>query len=168
MSKEISLWQMDKQRRGRRPLYQYFFRKCQSSSSFYLSLNKQIFRILKFVYHTEIYISTQIGGGLYLIHPFNISIHPRAIIGRNCNIYKGVTIGADCRGKRKGVPVIGDCVFIGINSTITGRVTIGDDVVIAPNTYVNCDIPSHSIVIGNPCIIKHKDNATEGYIINRV
>lgn len=167
MSKDMSLWEMDKQRKGRRPLYQYFFRKGNLHSPLGW-LYSQIFRILKFVYHTEMYIPTQIGGGLCLIHPFNIAIHSRAIIGKNCNIYKGVTIGADCRGKRKGVPIIGDCVFIGINSTITGRVTIGDDVVIAPNTYVNCDIPSHSIVIGNPCIIKHKDNATEGYIINRV
>jgi len=167
MGKGMSLWQMDKKRNGRRPLYQYFFRKGRSSFPFG-GLNRHIFRILKFMYHTELYIDTQIGGGLCLVHPYNISIHQRAIIGKNCNIYKGVTIGADCRGKRKGVPVIGDCVFIGINSTITGKVSIGDDVVIAPNTYVNCDIPSHSIVLGNPCVIKHRDNATEGYINNRV
>ena len=49
----------------------------------------------------------------------------------------------------------------------SGGVTVGEDVLIAPNTYVNCDIPSHSVVFGNPCIIKHRDNATEGYI-NRV
>lgn len=36
--------------------------------------------------------------------------------------------------------------------------------VIAPNTYVNCDIESHSVVFGNPCIVKHRDNATEGYV----
>lgn len=53
---------------------------------------------------------------------------------------------------------------MGINSTVVGAITIGDDVLIAPNTYVNCDIPSHSIVFGNPCVIKHKDNAMEGYI----
>lgn len=38
---------------------------------------------------------------------------------------------------------------------------------IAPNSYVNCDVPSHSIVYGNPCIIKHRDNATEGYVNNK-
>ena len=47
-------------------------------------------------------------------------------------------------------------------------VKIGNDVLIAPNTFVNIDIPDHSIVFGNPCIIKHKDNATEGYINNIV
>lgn len=49
-----------------------------------------------------------------------------------------------------------------------GKIVIGDDVLIAPNTYVNCDIPSHSIVFGNPCIIKHCENATDGYINNKV
>ena len=36
----------------------------------------------------------------------------------NCNIHKGVTIGQENRGKRKGTPVIGDEVWIGINATI--------------------------------------------------
>ena len=70
------------------------------------------------------------------------------------------------RGKRKGYPTIGDRVWIGINSAIVGKVTIGDDVLIAPNSFVNIDIPSHSVVFGNPCIIKHRDRATEGYVNN--
>lgn len=71
-------------------------------------------------------------------------------------------------GGRQGTPVIGNEVWIGINAAIVGKVTIGDDVLIAPNSYVNCDVPSHSIVFGNPCIIKHRENATEGYINRRV
>ena len=43
---------------------------------------------------------------------------------------------------------------------------IGDDVVIAPNAFVNIDVPDHSVVMGNPCIIHHKENATEGYLGN--
>ena len=63
-----------------------------------------------------------------------------------------------------GIPVIGDKVWIGVNATIVGAIKVGNDVLIAPNTYVNCDVPDHSIVFGNPCIIKHRDNATGGYI----
>lgn len=63
-----------------------------------------------------------------------------------------------------GTPVIGDKVWIGVNATIVGAIKIGNDVLIAPNAYVNCDVPDHSIVFGNPCIIKHRDNATEWYI----
>lgn len=95
-------------------------------------------------------------------------MNPDAVIGRNCNIHKGVTIGQENRGKRKGAPALGDCVWLGVNSTVVGAVTIGDDVLIAPNSYVNCDVPSHSIVIGNPCRIIPRDNATEGYVNKRV
>lgn len=105
-----------------------------------------------------------LGGGLYLGHPYNITINPNARIGRNCNIHKGVVIGQTNRGARKGTPTIGDKVWIGINAAIVGNITIGDDVLIAPNSYVNIDIPSHSVVFGNPCVVKHRDWATEGYI----
>lgn len=53
---------------------------------------------------------------------------------------------------------------IGINSTIVGNIHIGKDVLIAPNTYVNFDVPDHSIVIGNPASIHYKEGATEKYI----
>ena len=85
----------------------------------------------------------------------------------NCNIHKGVTIGQENRGKRKGTPVIGDEVWIGINATIVGKVSIGSDVLIAPNTFVNKDIPDHSVVFGNPCVIIPNTKATEEYICNK-
>ena len=56
----------------------------------------------------------------------------------------------------------------GLNSTIVGNVKIGNDVLISPNSFVNCDIPDHSIVFGNPCIIKHRENATKNYINRKV
>lgn len=64
---------------------------------------------------------------------------------------------------RCGTPQIGDRVWIGINTTIVGNIRIGNDVLIAPNSYVNQDIPDHSVVFGNPCVIKHRDWATGGY-----
>ena len=104
------------------------------------------------------------GGGIYFGHAYNITVNSKARIGCNCNIHKGVVIGQTNRGKNKGVPTIGNEVWIGINAAIVGGITIGDDVLIAPNSFVNVDVPSHSIVFGNPCIIKHRDWATEGYI----
>lgn len=65
------------------------------------------------------------------------------------------------------MPTIGDEVWIGVNATIVGKVSIGEDVIIA-NAFVNCDILSHSVVFGNLCIIKHKENTTEGYINNKI
>lgn len=119
-------------------------------------------------YGLEIPGKATIGEGFYIGHAYGITVNPDAVIGRNCNIHKGVTIGQENRGKRRGAPVLGDCVWLGVNSTVVGAVTIGDDVLIAPNSYVNCDVPSHSIVIGNPCRIIPRDNATEGYVNKRV
>lgn len=115
-------------------------------------------------YGLEISPSACIGKGCYRGHPYNITVGADVKIGNNVNLHKGCTIGRENRGKREGVPIIGDCVSVGINSTIVGRVRIGNDVMIAPNTFVNFDVPSHSIVIGNPAVIHHKDNATKGYV----
>ena len=100
-------------------------------------------------------MNTSIGEGLYLGHHGPVVINQGAVIGANCNIAQNVTIGMENRGLRKGCPAIGDKV---------GKVSIGDDVMIAPNAFVNCNVPSHTVVFGNPCILKHRDHATEGYI----
>lgn len=119
-------------------------------------------------YGLEIPRQANIGAGLYLGHAFNITINSATTIGRNCNIHKGVTIGQENRGKRKGAPSIGDEVWIGVNATIVGGIKVGSDVLIAPGSYVNCDVPDHSIVLGNPCRVIPRENATEGYINRRV
>ena len=148
-------------------LFHYFYRKYQFTNNRFLKIIYRIaFRILANCRHIEISADLSIGKGLYLGHAYCITINPSVVIGCNCNIHKGVTIGQENRGIRMGTPVIGNEVWIGINSTIVGKITIGNDVLIAPNSYVNCDIPDHSVVLGNPCIIIHKDHATEAYINN--
>ena len=52
--------------------------------------------------------------------------------------------------------------------SISDYLHIGNNVLIAPNSYVNFDVPDNSIVIGNPGKIIHKDNATEDYINRKV
>lgn len=107
-----------------------------------------------------------IGEGLLLVHCGSVVVNNEAVIGRNCTLYHGVTIGMEFRGKRRGNPVIGNEVWIGSNACVVGNITIGNDVLIAPLTYVNFDVPSHSIVLGNPGRIIPKEKATEGYIQN--
>ena len=145
----------------------FCFRLCQTSKGLFLFCARFMFKILKSWHHIELFGQCKIGPGLYIGHPYCITINADTVMGMNCNIHKGVTIGQENRGDRKGSPIIGDCVWIGVNATIVGNITIGDDVLIAPNTFVNCDVPSHSIVFGNPCIIKPCDYATEGYVNNK-
>ncbi len=131
-------------------------------------LNKARLYLYSRKYGLEISQHAKIGRGLYLGHPYGITVAGGTEIGNNCNLHKGCTIGRENRGKRKGVPTLGNCVSVGINSTIVGKITIGDDVLIAPNSYINFDVPSHSVVFGSPGQIRHRDNATENYIINRI
>lgn len=147
------------------PYFQKLYRKAQNARiPLVKKWYKLLFKLAKDRRHIELTVETSIGPGLYFGHAYCITINPAAVLGKNINLHKGVTIGQENRGVREGVPVIGDNVWIGINATIVGAITVGNDVLIAPNCYVNCDIPDHSVVFGNPCIIKHRDNATECYI----
>lgn len=105
-----------------------------------------------------------IGKGLIIGHTGRIIINSKVEFSENLFLTHGVTIGRDIRGKRMGAPRFGKNVCVRCNSTIVGGITIGDDVLIAPNTFVNFDVPSHSVVIGNPATIHHKENATEGHL----
>lgn len=149
--------------------YIFFLRKCQNSRiSVFKVVYKIILRILMSVYHFQIPAATEIGKGFYIGHFGSIVINPKAILGKNINIANGVTIGQENRGKRKGTPDIGDEVWIGTNSVIVGNIKIGNNVLIAPNSYVNFDVPNNSIVIGNPGKIKFNLEATKDYINRKV
>ena len=127
---------------------------------------KYLHRKMFFKYGFQVPVGTTIGKGLYLGHFGNIIVNENAIIGNNVNISQGVTIGQTNRGSKKGCPKIGNNVWIGANSVIVGNITVGDDVLIAPLSYVNIDIPNNSIVMGNPARIIPKQNATKDYIEN--
>lgn len=117
---------------------------------------------------SEIPVRTDIGEGFFIQHFSGITINVKAKLGKNINIHKGVTIGETTRGAKKGIPQIGNNVWIGINSSIVGGIKIGNNVLIAPNSYVNIDVPDYSIVFGNPAIIKRNKDSVEGYIGNTV
>lgn len=144
--------------------YMVYFRIAQNTHNPITKLfcEYKLFRLCR-KYGLEIKTSTKIGKGFCLMHPYNITISPYAIIGENVNIGKGATIGYS-PGKHPGAPIIGNSVYIGINSTIIGGIAIGNDVLIAPNTLVNRAVPSHSLVIGSPAKIIPRQNATSGYI----
>ena len=98
-----------------------------------------------------------------------IVVNGKAVIGDNCNLEHGVTIGQTNRGKMKGSPVIGNNVWIGTGSVLVGNIKIGDNVLIAPNSYINSDIPANSLVLSNRALeIIPKENAVEGYVNNPV
>lgn len=70
----------------------------------------------------------------------NIIINPRAKIGKNCTIFYGMLIGQQNCRKNNGILKIGDKVWIGV-----GNVAIGNNALIAPDTYINFEISDNSI-----------------------
>ena len=146
--------------------YTYLLRKAykRRKYSFMWIIYNLLLRKYSFKYGFQIPSRTQIGEGFFISHFGNVVIHPEAKIGKNFNISPSTTIGKANRGDRKGYPTISDNVWIGTGSVIVGNIQIGNNVLIAPCSYVNFDIPCNSIVLGNPAKIIEKENATEGYI----
>ena len=149
--------------------YLALFRKTNASRFMPLKLYYTLkLKLMSNKTYIQIPARTEIDEGFYIGHSGRVIINPEAKIGKNVNIATGVTIGYENRGERKGAPTIEGNCWIGTNSVIVGKVKIEEDVLIAPLTFVNFDVPAHSIVIGNPAKIIYKENATEGYIQNRV
>lgn len=144
----------------------YFFRLGFKYSNilFIGFLFRVIIKFYSYRYGFQIYIKTRIGKGFYIGHHGTIVINSKTVIGDYCNITHNVTIGQISYGKSKGTPEIGNKVWIGTGSVIVGGIKIGSNVLIAPNSFVNFDVPDNSLVIGNPGKIIYKENATENYI----
>lgn len=146
--------------------YIYIFRKLSTYSKY--SPSWFLFSILKrrytYKYGFQIPTKTKIGKGLYIGHFGTIIINENVVIGKNCNLSPNIIIGETNRGKNKGNPVIGDKVWIGSGSVIVGKISIGNNVLIAPNSFVNKNIPDNSIAIGNPVKIIPNEKATQNYI----
>lgn len=149
--------------------YIALFRKAEKCKFVPLKLYYTVkLKFMSYKTHIQIPARTKIDEGFYIGHTGRVIIHPDAKLGKNMNVGTGVTIGYENRGERKGAPTFdGEC-WIGTNSVIVGNIKIGEDVMIAPLTFVNFDVPAHSIVIGNPAKIIHKENATKDYICNKI
>lgn len=128
-----------------------------------------VFRVLlkhyEYKFHIRVPPRTKIGCGLYIGHFGDIGVNGDAIIGENCNISQGVSIGQASRGPRKGAPTIGDNVFIGPGAKIIGRVQVGNNVAIGANCVVTRDVPNNAVVVGVPGkVISYA--GSEGYVVH--
>ena len=148
--------------------FTFYLRKINSSNRVVRIFYKLFYRRMMKKYHFQIPYQTVIKEGFYIGHFGRIIVNHRVVIGKNVNISTGVTIGQSNRGKKEGTPIIGNEVWIGTNAVIVGKIKIGNNVLIAPNSYVNFDVPDNSVVIGNPAVVHHKENAIEGYVCFRV
>lgn len=125
-----------------------------------------IHRRMQIRYGVYLEFSTEVGPGLYLGHPLGIVVNTRSVIGANCTLSHGVTLGqTHARSKCPGVPTIGNRVYLGCGAKIVGSVKVGDDAVVAPNAVVVADVPNLAVVGGIPAK-QLSEEGSEGYVSN--
>jgi serine O-acetyltransferase len=94
--------------------------------------------------------SARIGPGLYIGHFGGIIISGSAVIGRNCNLSHGITIGVSGHGEKRGVPVIGDDVYIAPGACLFGKIVIGNNAKIGANAIIHRDVPENAVAVMDP------------------
>lgn len=98
----------------------------------------------------EIHPGAQIGKRLVIDHGMGIVIGETAIIGDDCLLYQGVTLGGSGKEKGKRHPTLGNNVLVGAGAKVLGSFTIGDNARIAANAVVLNAIPANATAVGVP------------------
>lgn len=98
----------------------------------------------------EIHPGAVIGNRLFMDHGMGIVIGETTIIGDNCTIYHGVTLGGTGKDKIKRHPTLRDNVLVGCGSKVLGNITIEENVKIGANSVVLKDVPKNSTIVGIP------------------
>ncbi|RMH37947.1 MAG: serine O-acetyltransferase [Gammaproteobacteria bacterium] len=98
----------------------------------------------------EIHPGAKIGRRFFIDHGMGVVIGETAVVGDDCTLYHGVTLGGTSWDKGKRHPTLGDRVIVGAGAKILGPITIGDDAKIGSNAVVVKDVPPGATVIGVP------------------
>ncbi len=113
-----------------------------------------LYRYARNRYGIELPYSAQIGRRVRFEHQSGIVLHGNAVIGDDCIIRQGVTIGNRYDHKQFDAPRLGNRVNVGVGATLLGGITIGDDVSIGANSVVLDDVPASSTVAGPKAVIR--------------
>jgi len=97
--------------------------------------------------------SVTIGHSFYIGHFGGIILNSKTIIGNNCNISQGVTIGVSGSRENRGVPIIGNNVYIAANAIVTGKIKVEDNAVLGANSLIKNNVYKNQVVLGVPATV---------------
>lgn len=105
----------------------------------------------------EIHPAAQIGRRFFIDHAMGVIIGETTIIGDDCTLYQGVTLGGTGKETGKRHPTLGNNVLVGVGASVLGNVTIGDGAKIGGGAVVVEDVPPNSTVVGIPGRVVRRD-----------
>ena len=111
---------------------------------------RAVSQLSRFLTGTEIHPGASIGRGLFIDHGSGVVIGETAVVGDNCTIYQGATLGGTGKETGKRHPTLGDNVMVGAGAKLLGNFTIGDNVKIAAGAVVLRDVPPNCTAVGIP------------------
>ena len=104
----------------------------------------------RFMTGVEIHPGATIGRGLMIDHGMGVVIGETAVVGDNCTIYQGVTLGGTGKDTGKRHPTIGNNVMIGSGAKVLGPFKVGDNAKIAAGAVVLDAVPEGATAVGVP------------------
>jgi serine O-acetyltransferase len=117
-------------------------------------LYRCLYRRVRNLYGIDLPCTTKLGRRVIIEHQSCIIIHGDCVIGDDCVIRQGVTMGNRYLDRPFDAPKLGARVNVGAGAKILGNVVIGDDVNIGANAVVLCDVPAGHTAVGIPAKIK--------------
>ena len=106
----------------------------------------------------EIHPGAQIGKGLFIDHGHGVIIGETTVIGDNCTLYQGVTLGGNGKETGKRHPTLEDNVMVSAGAKIIGSFTIGANSKIGAGSVVIEEVPPNCTVVGIPGRVVRQKN----------
>jgi serine O-acetyltransferase len=106
----------------------------------------------------EIHPGATIGRRFFIDHGMGVVIGETSVIGDDCTLYHGVTLGGTSWSKGKRHPTLGSGVVIGAGAKVLGPIALGDGARVGSNAVVVKDIPTGSTAVGIPARILDEES----------
>ena len=122
----------------------------------------------RFLTGIEIHPGATIGEGLFIAHGSGVVIGETTIIGDNCTLYQGVTLGGTGKDTGKRHPTLGNNVMVGAGAKVLGNFTVGDGAKIAAGAVVLGPVPENATAVGIPAHVVRVAGKKTGVDLDQV